>query len=265
MNYVSGQKEPIIKLLRELQTEDGRYKNGLYFVEGDEIVKRSLLYGGKLKYALVSEAFTTTKTGIDFINQLNAAGVDLYCASSGLISKIMGAKPIPDCLAVIERKPSKLADIFNKESSLIQIVESVENADNLGMLLRTTDACSVDGVVLTDKTADPYSRKVVRGSRGAVYTMPLCVNVNIADTIKSAKEAGFQVIATSANVDAFYWDVDYTKPTAFIVGNEHTGISDVVKEMADMVVKIPMSGKINSLNVAVAASMVLYEAIRQRR
>ncbi len=164
----------------------------------------------------------------------------------------------------MERRVASLSQVLSGECPLVQMVECCENADNLGMLLRSTDAAGVDGVILAADTTDPFSRRVVRGSRGAVFTVPICLQADPRRVIEEAKNNGFRVIATSAHADMPYTSVDYTGPTLIVVGNEHTGISDIVRGLADAVVRIPMRGKINSLNIAVAASVVLYEAVRQR-
>ena len=136
--------------------------------------------------------------------------------------------------------------------------------DNLGMLLRSAEAAGVSGVVLAAGTVDPFGRRVVRGSRGAVFTVPISIQRDPAGVIEEARALGLQAVAASANADALYTDIDYTRPTLLAVGNEHTGVSDAVREVSDCVVRIPMLGRINSLNIAAAASVLLYEAVRQR-
>ncbi len=264
MNRVTGQKDPIIKLLRELVNEDGRRRNKLFFAEGEELVRRAFDYGGKVESVLFTDKYTQTPEAQNLLDRAVAAGADVYQSTEGLLAKILDAKPTPECLAIVERKVIGLTDVFAGENPLIQMVESCENADNLGMLLRSTDAAGINGVVLTGDTTDPFSRRVVRGSRGAVFTVPMCIHPSSAKAIDAAHEHRLQVIGTSANTDTLYTSVDFTKPTLIIVGNEHTGISGTVREMADSVVRIPMMGKINSLNIAVAASVVMYEAVRQR-
>jgi len=264
MNRVTGQKDPTIKLLRELVSEDGRKHNKLFFAEGEELVRRAFDYGGRVESVLFTDKYTQTPEAQALLERAIAARVEVYQSTEGLLAKILDAKPTPECLAIAERKVAGLSDIFTDNNPLIQMVESCENADNLGMLLRSTDAAGISGVVLAGDTTDPFSRRVVRGSRGAVFTLPLCIHPSSAKVIDTAHEHGLQVIGTSANTDIPYTSVDFTKPTMIIVGNEHTGISDTVREMADAVVRIPMMGKINSLNIAVAASVVMYEAVRQR-
>ncbi len=253
-----------MQLLRELTGEDGRKKRGLFFAEGEELARRAFDYGGKVESLVLAERYAASPQAADLLERAALERVDIFTASEGLLAKVLEAKPTPECLAIVERRMAVLADMFAFESPLVAMVERCENADNLGMLLRSADAAGVDGVILAAETTDPFSRRVVRGSRGAVFTVPLCIQHDAAKPIAEAKKHGVQVIATSARPDAYYTAVDFTKPTMIVVGNEHVGISDTVRGLADAVVKIPMRGRINSLNIAVAASLVLYEAIRQR-
>ena len=264
VHKVTGQKDPVIELLRELTSEDGRRRTGRFFAEGEEMVRRAFDYGARIESVILADRFASTPEARGLIERSASADAQVHTATGGLLAKILQAKPTPECLAVVERKVASLADVFASKRPLIQMVENCENADNLGMLLRSTDAAGVDGVILAGDTTDPFARRVVRGSRGAVLTVPICIQPKSAKAIEEAKKSDLQVVATSANSDIPYTDIDYTGPTMIVVGSEHTGISDVVREMSGAVVGIPMLGKINSLNVAVAASVMLYEAVRQR-
>jgi len=264
MKNVTGQRDPIIKLLRELTTEEGRSREGRFFAEGEELVMRAFDFGARVESVILTERFAATPEAEDITERARYAGTDVYLASSGLIGKILEAKPTPDCLAICERKVVSLEEALAGDCPLVQMVESCELADNLGMLLRSTDAAGATGVVLTGETVDPFARRVVRGSRGAVFTVPICIHRDSDRVIREAKKRGITVIATSANAAISFFAVDYTKPMMVVVGSEHTGISDTVRELADETVRIPMRGRINSLNIAVAASVVLYEAVRQR-
>ncbi len=260
----TGQKDPIIRLLRELQGEDGRRRERKFFVEGEELVRRAFDFGGGVLSLILTETFAATEAGQALAQRAAGSLVDSYSATEGLLGKILEAKPVPECIAVVERRVASLDDALGGERPLVMMVERSENADNLGLLLRSTDAGGVTGVVLTADTTDPFSRRVVRGSRGAVFTVPICIRGDCLDAIREAAKRGIQVIATSANAQRIYTGIDFSRPTMIIVGNEHVGVSQCVRELSDAVVRIPMFGKINSLNIAVAASIVIYEAARQR-
>lgn len=264
MRPVSGQRDPVVQLLRELTGEDCRKRRGQFFAEGDELVRRAFDYGGKVEALVMTERFASSPNAADLLERAAQARAEVYTASEGLLAKVLEAKPTPECLAIAERRVASLSDMFTSECPLVAVVEHGENADNLGMLLRSTDASGVDGVILAADTTDPFSRRVVRGSRGAVFTVPICIQYDVAKCIAEAKKHGLQIVATSARSDMAYTGLDYAKPTMIVVGNEHIGISDTVRGLADSVVRIPMKGRINSLNIAVAASLVLYEAVRQR-
>ena len=264
IRQATGQKDPIIALLRELSTEDGRKRTERFFAEGEEIVKRAFDYGGGVHFLIVTERFSSNPKCAKLAERAQCAGAEIVTATEGLLAKVLEAKPTPECIAIVERKTAALADILNSPSALILMVEHGENADNLGMLLRSTDASGLDGAILASDTTDPFARRVVRGSRGAVFTTPICIQHSAIKTVEAAKKAGLQVVATSAQSDLSFTSVDFTVPTMIVVGNEHVGISDELRSQADTIAKIPMHGKINSLNIAVAGSVVLYEALRQR-
>jgi len=264
MHKVNGQKDPIIKLLRDLVGEDGRRRLGRFFVEGEEMIRRAFDYSGKVDSVIMTDKFSSSADAQETIERASSSNIGIFIATEGLLSKTLDAKPTPECIAIVERRVAQLSDILSSKHPLLLMVEHGENADNLGMLLRSTDAAGVDGVILAADTADPFSRRVVRGSRGAVFTVPICIRQDIVKVIEEAKKNGLQIIASSAQSDVIYTQIDYTKPTLVIIGNEHVGISDAVRARSDVVVRIPMRGRINSLNIAVAASVLLYEVSRQR-
>jgi TrmH family RNA methyltransferase len=262
---VKGQKDPIMKLLRALHNEAGRRKNGLYVAEGLELVRRAIDFGAQVRSLILTETFLASAEGGHIVDKAASAGIEVVSTTSGLLGKMLQAKPTPVCLAMVKRDIASLEDVLGTHTSLALMVEHGENVDNLGMALRSCDASGVDGVVLAADTVDPYNRRTVRGSRGAVFSLPIAVAVDPGTAIAHARAIGLQVIGSSASAAKDYYDVDYTVPTIIVVGNEHVGISSAVREMCDTLVRIPMLGKIHSLNIAVAASVLLYEAVRQRR
>lgn len=264
MQKVEGQRDPRMQMLRDLQNEAGRIRHDRYAVEEAELVRRAMDLGARVESVIVSDAFARSAEGRHLVDKAEAAGLDVCSGTAGLLGKMLGAKPIPDCVAIVRRKLVALDKILEVEDPLIQTVEHCESADNLGMLLRSTDAAGVTGVLLTSDTTDAFNRRTVRGSRGAVFTVPLCVVAGIDSVCAAAKTRGIRIVGTSATATLSYDQVDYTRPTMIIVGNEHTGLSDSARRSADVVVRIPMLGRIHSLNVAVAASVMLYEAVRQR-
>jgi TrmH family RNA methyltransferase len=263
MTSVSGQKDPLVKLIREIQTAEGRALHSCYFAEGEELVRRACSYGGKVRSLLLTDKFASSASGIEIAELASERGVECFVCSSGLLSKILDAKPVQECLIVVDRVLTGLQQVFTG-TGFVFMIESCENSDNLGMLLRCADAAGVDSVILAGNGVEPFNRKTVRGSRGAVYTVPICIEPDVQAVLDAAHNADYRVIASSANCDTLHTGVSMVGPTVIIVGNEHTGISETVRAGSEAVVRIPMFGKINSLNIATAASVLLYEYIRQR-
>lgn len=264
MRETDGQRDPRMQMLRELQNEAGRIKHDRYTVEESELVRRAMDLGAPVETVVATDTFARTPEGQHLLDKAEAAGLNACSASAGLLGKMLGAKPTPDCVAIVRRKLTSLDSILRAPCPLIQMVEHCESADNLGMLLRSTDAAGVTGVLLTADTTDPFSRRTVRGSRGAVFTVPLCTISGAEAVFAASKKQKIRIIGTSATATAWYNEVDYTGPVMIIVGNEHTGLSASARQSVDAMVRIPMLGRIHSLNIAVAASIMLYEAVRQR-
>ena len=253
-----------MKLLRDLHNEAGRRRNGLYVAEGAELVRRAIDFGAKLTSLVLTEPFLSSAEGSHLAAKATSAGVQIVSTTTGLLGKMLGTKPTPDCIAMVRRDIASLEDVVGPGSSLVLMVEHGENVDNLGMALRSCDAAGVDGVVLAADTVDPHNRRTVRGSRGAVFSLPISIAENPNDVISRARTIGLQIVGSSASASKNHWDVDYTSPTMMVVGNEHVGLSASLREQCDALIRIPMLGQIHSLNISVAASILLYEAIRQR-
>jgi len=259
-----GQKDPVMQLLRELRTETGRTKHGLFIVEEAEMVRRAIDMGAETETVILSDSFAVTAEAGHLLDKLAQKNIRACSASAGLLDKMLGSKPTPDCLAIVKKRIAGLHDILSTECALIQTVENCESADNLGMLLRSTDAAGVDGVVLSADTTDPFSRRAVRGSRGAVFSTPICIAPGLPEAFESARKNGIMIVGTSATATANYTDIDYSGPTMIVVGNEHVGLSAGTRTFCDSVVRIPMRGRIHSLNISAAVSIMLFEAVRQR-
>jgi len=264
IRQANGQKDPVMQLLRELHNEAGRTKRGLFVVEESEMVRRAIDLKAEVEAVVLSDAFVDTAEAGHLFDKLASKGIPYCSASDGLIDKMLGSKPTPDCLAIVRRRLAVLSDILGRQCPLLQAVENCESPDNLGMLLRSTDAAGVDGVILSADSTDPFSRRAVRGSRGAVFSTPICIESSFTAAFENAKRRSIRIIGTSASAETSYGDIDYTGPTMIVVGNEHVGLSSGTKSLCDSIVRIPMRGKIHSLNIAAAVSVMLFEAVRQR-
>lgn len=180
----------------------------------------------------------------------------------------MSYRDNPDGWLAIFPIPATTLQVLESDSllsavPLIIIAESIEKPGNLGAILRTADAAHVDAVLLCDPRVDLWNPNVVRASRGTVFSVPVveCDNVSALEWLRSRK---MRVLAATPSAEVLYSDVDLRQPVAIAVGTEDKGLTDFWMQNADLRVKIPMLGKVNSLNVSVSTALIVYEAVRQR-
>ena len=189
------------------------------------------------------------KSRLDFL-----AGGQIH---QGVIAQA-AAKEYADWEEILENVRKK------QEEPLFLLLDGVEDPHNLGAILRTADAAGVHCVIIPKHRAVPLTSGVARASAGAIEYVPVAQVTNLAQTIDKLKEAGFWVAGTDMQAEHAHFDLDLKGPLAVVMGGEGGGLGKLVKDKCDLLVRIPMRGKVNSLNVSVAASVVLYEIIRQR-
>jgi 23S rRNA (guanosine2251-2'-O)-methyltransferase len=151
------------------------------------------------------------------------------------------------------------------EPALFLVLDSVEDPRNLGAILRTAEAAGVHAVIIPERRAAGLTETVAKTAAGALEYVPVVKVVNIANAIEVLKKAGVWVAGAEAGGEAAYWDADFVRPTALVLGGEDKGVRRLVKEHCDYLVSLPLMGRIGSLNVSVAAGALLYEVLRQRR
>ncbi len=167
-------------------------------------------------------------------------------------------------LDVPEYKYSSIDEVLGSNKFVV-ILDHLEDPHNLGAIIRTCEAAGVDGIIIPNNRSVEVNGTVVKTSAGTCYQMDIIKVVNIVDTIKYLKDNGYWVVGTSLNTDLDYRNVDYSGNIALVIGNEGKGVADLVLKNCDYVTKIPMYGETNSLNASVAAGIMIYEIIRNRK
>jgi len=197
-------------------------------------------------------------------HQLTLSNAETLTVSRPVFEK-MSYRDNPDgWLAVFPIPNTSFNSIKVSDSPLVIVAESVEKPGNLGAILRTADAAHVDAILVCDPRVDVWNPNVVRASRGAVFSIPIveCDNASAFEWLKSHK---IKILAATPSAEAIYSDVDLRESVAIAVGTEDLGLTDFWMDNADVKVKIPMMGMVNSLNVSVSTALIVYEAVRQRK
>ncbi len=256
----SSQNEHIKNLirLRERRTRD---KSSTFLIEGYRELSRAKDFVIEILY-FASEHFLGDNER-ELIDEIAGRGAEIVRLSESLFSKVSYRDRPDGLIAIAQQEHSTLSDLPEKETPFFLLGEAIEKPGNLGTMLRSADAVGVDGVIVCDPRTDIFNPNVVRASVGTLFTQPV-VQATTKETLQFLRERGIAIVATTPQADLLYTDVDFTQPVAIAAGTEQLGLSEEYLRNADIKVRIPMCGVADSLNVASATTLILYEVLRQR-
>ena len=270
-NITSASNEKIKKIVLYTGKASARKEDGVFIAEGTKLVTEA-------PHDLVREIYIS-ETCLDTLEKENGPLLkafldlrkDLYEDSiiklpDHIFEKISGQKTPQGILAVLKSIGYKADQLWgNGESDpLILVLEDIQDPGNVGTIFRTAEAAGVTGIILSDKCADPLGPKTVRSTMGAIFRMPFLISKDLPGEVRKLEEDGIACYAARLDGALEYDICDFRKPCAILIGNEGKGLTDKVSKEASNGVYIPMSGKTESLNAAVSASILSYEARRQR-
>lgn len=282
----SAQNRKVKELLTLVEKSKARSAAGLFVVEGQRelghcldagFIPETLFICGEVM-AVQNNAVNGAKTGHLAENIEGKDGLDALVAKAEALNPRLGVVQIPAFLyekvayrgstegiiAEVHSVPRSLEDLRLGESPLVMALESVEKPGNLGAVLRSADAAGADAVIVCDPLTDIWNPNLIRSSVGAVFSVPVAVCTS-ADAIAFLKKRGIRILTAQLQDSEWYYDTDMTGATALVMGTESTGLTQAWRDSADAHIKIPMLGRLDSLNVSVSAAVLLYEAVRQRK
>ena len=266
---ITSAQNPKIKMLLELQEKSKtRRREGLFVVEGRRELEHCIATGYEIHTAFICKDITGEK-GFDEILRIleNSSDGLRHCSvmeiPGHLYQKVAYRGSTEGVIAELHCKKHSLEDLNIKENPVVVVLESVEKPGNLGAILRSADAAGVDAVIVCDPLTDLYNPNLIRSSIGGIFTVPTAA-ASSEDTIKWLKAKGIKIYTAQLQDSSWYYDTDMSCGTAIVMGTEATGLTDIWRKAADAHIKIPMLGRLDSLNVSVSAAILMYEAVRQR-
>lgn len=238
-----------------------RKRTGRFLAEGPNLVEAALRRG------VVSDVFATRSAAERYKAIIDAVGVDLHLITDRAAKSLSDTVTPVGLVAVCERPRLTLEHVVAGQPRLIAIGVGLSEPGNAGTLVRLADAMAADAVVLAGHSVDPYNAKCLRASAGSIFAIPVLSDVDPLGTVSLLTEAGLQVLATTLDGETDLDDVEplLTQPTAWLFGTEAHGLADDVATAASRRVRIPMAGHAESLNVAAAAAICLYQSFRAQR
>ena len=278
MEIISSKDNKRIKYIRSLLEKGNiRKKNHQFVVEGIKLVDEALEYGKVLEVVCAESLYDEIISGDLSGNRLLAEndknitnyvkkGSSLLVVSDTVFKSMSETKTPQGILAVVEMPDYRLLDkgfleqAYTKNGKIkLLVLEDTADPGNLGTIMRTAEAAGVTGVIMGKGTVDIFNPKVVRSTMGSIFRLPFAYAEDLKETIQKLKAQGISFYATHLKGEKSYKDIKYSDMSAILVGNEARGLSDEVADLADTYVLIPMQGKVESLNAAVAAALMMYE------
>jgi TrmH family RNA methyltransferase len=239
-----------------------REKDRLFLVEGVQGVSEAMASGGQ-----VQEVFTTAATEDrleDVVKAAEQAGIPVRPVSPEVMAHLTSTVTPQGVVAVAEFVDVPLPHMIEGGDGLLPVLVEVRDPGNAGTILRSADASGAAGVVFTASSVDVYNQKTVRATAGSLFHLPVTREVDVEEAVVLLREEGFAILAADANGARSVYDTDLSIPTAVLFGNEAHGLPDSALAFADQTIRVPISGRAESLNLAAAATLVLFEAARQR-
>jgi TrmH family RNA methyltransferase len=226
-------------------------------VEGLREVEHCMEAGYQLDSVFLCPTLLATTT-------FKAGDIPCYEVTPEVYEKIAYRGGTEGIVAVVKAQSHTLGTLKLGKNPLIIVLESVEKPGNLGAILRSADAAKADAVIVCDPLTDLYNPNLIRSSIGAIFTVP-CVTCTSEECIHYLKERGIQILTAQLQDSNLYYDTDMCGGTALVMGTESTGLTEQWRKAADAHIRIPMLGRLDSLNVSVSAAILLFEAVRQRQ
>ena len=256
---ITSTQNPKIKNLLLLQEKSkARREQGLFVVEGRRELEHCIAAGYTVRTVFVCPEIA----GAVILSEVEKFLV--IEITERVYRKVAYRESTEGIIAEVECKSLTLEDLQIPENPLIVVLESVEKPGNLGAVLRSADAAGADAVLVCDPLTDLYNPNLIRASIGAVFTVPT-VACSSADAIAFLQERCIQILTAQLQDSSFYYDVDMRRGTALVMGTESTGLTAAWRKAATAHIRIPMLGRLDSLNVSVSAAILLFEAVRQRQ
>jgi TrmH family RNA methyltransferase len=251
-------QNPLVKQIRKLHRAKERREQQLFLVEGTHLIEAACLADRLL--VTVCHTLDWQLRYPDLCQQMEQRTQRLEVVSPEVLRAIATTMEPDGIIATVERS-STAAPVFQQ---LGLVLETIQDPGNLGTIIRTAAAAGADGLLLSADSVDLDHPKVLRASAGQWFHLPMATSPDLPTAIAPYRQQGFQIVATLPDATQPYWNMDFSKPTLLLLGNEGAGLSPALTALADSTVQIPLVAGVESLNVAIATALLLYEAKRQQ-
>lgn len=262
MSEITSFQNPLVKRIKRLRIRKYRQREGAYFVEGLRVVIAAVEAGAPVETIVYCPELLTSEIARRMVEEQSAAGLPCVALSRPVFESVSERDNPVGLGAIVKATVSGLAGLAVGPDDLFVGLVELSDPGNLGTIVRTADGAGVAGVILVGQTVDPYHPAAVKASMGALYSVPVYHAAGIEALINWAVKHHVHTVATSARARRSFWEVSYHFPALLLLGSEGEGLPAELLEASELAVSIPMRGTASSLNLAVAAGLLIYEIRR---
>jgi len=257
---ISSRANPKIKQARTLRRRKERDASGLFLVEGIHHVAEAIEAGAAVEYVCYAPGLLTSEFARELIARESARGLACVAVSNEVFESIAEKENPAGLLAVVRRPPSNLQLLTSNIQSCYVALVSPQDPGNIGSILRSIDGAGASGLILLDGGADPYHPSAVRASMGALFWKPI-TSAAFGEFVDWTKKQGYRIVGASAQAAVDYREANYSRPLILLLGSEQKGLSPEHRAACDQWVRLPMQGRVSSLNLSAAAGALLYSSL----
>lgn len=262
MDRISSRHNPVVKRFRELAR--ARAEDDHVLLDGEHLVAEALASRIPLELVAIAERLASDRLGT-LAADLRRAGVRTIVVTEPVLAAISPVQNPSGVVAIARRLPASLDQVFARAPQLVLLIADVQDPGNVGTIVRTAEACGASGLVTSRGSADPFGWKALRGAMGSTFRLPVAARHDLADAAARARQKGIRLLAAVPRGGTDLPRADLRGPCAILLGGEGAGLAPALADTADAHLTVPMLPPVESLNVATAAAIILYEASRQRR
>lgn len=263
MNVISSSQNDKVKYLNKLYRSRTRRKEGVFILEGKRLIEAALAGGADFKQVFLTPAFFKSAENKDLVADLENQAEIIYIKKSLLKDTASTVNP-QGILAVVKEKVFR-GDDFYSGTDKILLLDRIQDPGNMGTIIRTAAAAGFDGIIALKGSVDIYNQKVIRATMGGIFSIPIRQKVSREKFMQeiSDQAANYELVAADIEADEYHFEHKYKDKLILMIGNEANGLNKKLLKKADAEVKIPLAGEVESLNAAVAASVIAFEILSQ--
>ncbi len=260
MELIESIHNPKVSLWYQLKNKKGRDNQGLYIIEGIKLIEEAIVSNQDINLIILNKEINIP---VSIAELLLKKDIKIITVSNAVFTKLSDTETPQGILAIIRKKFYKFNQLIDDNNNFILLIDGIQDPGNLGTIIRSADAGGISGIILGNNTVELYNPKVIRAAMGSIFHLPILIS-DLDDSIKKLKELKIRILGTSPYAKQEYYNVDLVNNIAILIGNEAKGLSEIRQKDTDCMIKIPIMGKAESLNVAMATTIVIYEHVRQK-